>query len=353
MEENTTSLAPEEFAPETVYLNTASLGLPAARTVKALRDATDVWAAGRTDVVGYDVDVRLARERFARLVGTTPDRVAIGSQVSGLTGIVANSLPEGASVLVAEGDFTSLTQPFVSRADLRLTFVPLDRIIDSVEPGIDLVAVSAVQSADGRVTDIAALSEQVRARGARLLVDATQAAGWLPLNAADADYLVCGTYKWLTSPRGVAFLVLHPDADKTLRQLTPGWYAGDDPWAECYTSVRFAESARRFDLAPVWLSFVGTATALGLIEEIGVDAIHGHDTALAQRLRTGLAEFGYEATPGASAIVSVPGLGWAHERLIEAGVVVSNRAGNLRAAFHFYNSAADVDRVLEAVSTLK
>jgi selenocysteine lyase/cysteine desulfurase len=33
-------------------------------------------------------------------------------------------------------------------------------------------------------------------------------------------------------------------------------------------------------------------------------------------------------------------------------VVMSNRAGNLRAAFHLYTTSADVDRALDALSSL-
>ncbi len=33
-----------------------------------------------------------------------------------------------------------------------------------------------------------------------------------------------------------------------------------------------------------------------------------------------------------------------------AGVQVSDRAGNLRAAFHVYNTAADVDRLLDVLA---
>jgi selenocysteine lyase/cysteine desulfurase len=36
--------------------------------------------------------------------------------------------------------------------------------------------------------------------------------------------------------------------------------------------------------------------------------------------------------------------------LSSAGVQVSDRAGNLRAAFHLYNTPADVDRLLDVLS---
>ena len=46
--ESMSSLAPAEFTTETAYLNTASHGLPAARTLAALQEFNALWAEGRT-----------------------------------------------------------------------------------------------------------------------------------------------------------------------------------------------------------------------------------------------------------------------------------------------------------------
>jgi selenocysteine lyase/cysteine desulfurase len=55
--------------------------------------------------------------------------------------------------------------------------------------------------------------------------------------------------------------------------------------------------------------------------------------------------------PGPSAIVAVPGApDSVAQRLTAAGVAFSSRAGNLRFAVHFYNTAADVDLALEAAA---
>ena len=346
------SLAPDEFEPETAYLNTASMGLPPVRTRAALAADIAEWAAGRANPVGYDVAVRASRASFARLVGAQPEQVAIGAQVSPLVGLIAAALPAGAEVLLGQGDFTSLTQPFHGRDDLAVRTVPLEQLAASVGPATALVAVSAVQSADGRVADLTALRTATAAHGARLLVDATQAVGWLPIRADQADYLVCGAYKWLLAPRGSAFLAVSAEAAETLRPIAPGWYAGEDPWAECYDTVRLAASARRFDVAPVWPAFVGTAPSLALIEELTPARIGTHNLALAERFRAGLAKLGHRPVPGESAIVSTPGLGTAAAGLARAGVVMSNRAGNLRAAFHLYTTSAQVDRALDVLSEL-
>jgi len=92
-------------------------------------------------------------------------------------------------------------------------------------------------------------------------------------------------------------------------------------------------------------------SSLTLFEELGVAAVHAHDLALADRFRRGLAGLGHEPLPApGSAIVSVPGLGGRQPELSRAGIEVSNRAGNLRASFHLYNTAADVDRLLDVLA---
>lgn len=344
------TLVRAEFTPKNTYLNTASTGLLPVRAVDAMRAGVESVAAGQSQDMFADVEA--ARAAFARLVGVPDRRVAAGASVAVYTGLIAASLPEGAEVLTAEADFTSVVNPFHMRRDLKVRIVPLERIAESVRPGTALVAVSAAQSADGRIADLPAIREAAREHGARTYIDASQAAGWLPIEADAYDYVSSVAFKWLVCPRGVAFLVVPED----LGGLVPvfaGWVAGEHPWESCYGPVEeLAHSARRFDESPSLFSYAGARHSLELIEELGVDTVRAHDLGLADRFRTGLHGLGHEPVPApGSAIVSVPGLGHLQPELSRAGVEVSDRAGNLRAAFHLYNTTADVDRLLDVLSS--
>lgn len=66
------------------------------------------WRVGADLPGGLDEAVARSREAFARLAGVPTGRVAIGASVSQLIANVAGGLPEGARVLVASGDFTSV-----------------------------------------------------------------------------------------------------------------------------------------------------------------------------------------------------------------------------------------------------
>jgi selenocysteine lyase/cysteine desulfurase len=345
------SLWSTEFASLTTYLNTASCGLTPARSAAAMHRAIDDWRVG--DLSRQALPAIAARESFARLVGVPADRIAVGSAVSVHAGLIAAGLPSGAEVLVADGDFSSLINPFTVRQDLKPRIAPLARLAEEIRPGTALVAVSSVQSADGRLADLPAIRDAAGRHGARVLVDATQSVGWLPIAAGDYDYVVCGAFKWLMCPRGTTFLAVSESAAAELPPIFAGWSAGEDPWLSTYGPVaELAASARRFDASPSFLSYVGAAESLALVEEVGVEAIHAHNVALAERFEAGLTELGHPPIAnGGSAIVSVPGLGDAATALAEAGISLSSRAGNLRAAFHLYNSSADVDRLLAALAT--
>ncbi|SEF12128.1 aminotransferase class V-fold PLP-dependent enzyme [Streptomyces sp. Ag109_O5-10] len=344
------SLVRAEFAPKTVYLNSASNSLLPARTVAALHEAALLRAEGRPLTPLYE-DVEACRAAYARLAGVPVTRVAAGASVAAHSGVIAASLPAGAEVLTAEDDFTSVLNPFHVRGDLKVRAVPLERIADSVRPDTALVAVSAVQSADGRLADLPALREAARAHGARTYVDFSQAAGWLPMDADGYDFTASVSFKWLLGPHGVAFLVL-PEDFGGLTPLLAGWVAGEEPWQSCYGPVaELAHSARRFDLTHALFTFAGLRRSLDLIEELGMAAVHAHDVGLADRFRAGLAVLGHEPVPApGSAIVSVPGLGGRQPALSRAGIEVSDRAGNLRAAFHLFNTTDDVDRLLDALA---
>jgi selenocysteine lyase/cysteine desulfurase len=334
------SLAPAEFAPVGVFLNSATLGLAPLRSVTAMRLYEDSRHAGTINAVAVDAYVERGRASFASLLGREPSEVATGSQTSQFVGLVAASLRPRSVVLAAEEDFTSVLFPFL-RADLEVRVVPLDRLLDSITEDVDLVAVSAVQSADGRLIDLDALADSATSAGALTLVDATQAVGWLPLTGLRADYVVASGYKWLLGPRGTCFLAVSPTAPP-LPELAAGWYAGESRWDSIYgPPLRLAGDARRYDISPAWGCWVGHVPALELLLEVGIERIHAHDVGLANAFREGLG-----LPSGDSAIVSVEAPDDITTRLAEAGIAAAVRAGRLRLSFHLYNSGADVDAAL-------
>ncbi|MDZ5620142.1 aminotransferase class V-fold PLP-dependent enzyme [Nocardioides sp. HM23] len=329
------------------WLNTASFGLPPRAGWDALQEALEQWRSGRGIWEEWQQSADTGRASFARLVGVGVEDVFAGSTVSAAMALIAASIPDGSTVLVTDIEFASNVFPWAAHADRGVTVVaaPVERLVDRIADGIDVVAIGLVQSATGQVSDLAAVSAAARAAGALVIVDATQAVGWLPVDAGLTDACVAGTYKWLMTPRGATFGYVSPQLQELMSPLQSGWSAAvDDRYYGL--EARLFEGARRYDQAPTWFTHVAAAPTLELVEAIGVEAIHRHDLALANAFRAGLG-----MAPGSSAIVSadVPG---AEERFAAADIRASARSGRLRVSFHVYSTQADVDLALGALDGL-
>jgi selenocysteine lyase/cysteine desulfurase len=338
--------AQQLWKPEPGWLNTASYGLPPEPAWTALQDSLAQWRVGSTSWEGWGDSVQRSRTTFAGLIGVPDVDVAVGATVSQMLAPVAASLPAGATVVVPEIEFTSNLFPWLVQEERGVVVrtVPADRLADAVDADTDVVAFSLVQSSDGAVAAYDEIVTAARAHGALVVVDATQACGWLPFDGSRADVVAVGGYKWLMNPRGTAYAYLAPALRERLRPDAAGWFAGRDPHASYYgLPLRLADDARRFDISPAWFSWVGAAPAMELVAEIGVPAIQAHDVALANRFLTGL---GRPAGDSAIVAVDVPG---AEQRLAAAGIRAAVRAGRVRASFHLYSTEADVDAALTAL----
>ncbi len=332
------------WEPAGVYCNTASYGLPPRPAWQALQAALADWHAGATSWEAWGDATDAARATFARLVGVDAGRVAAGSTVSELVGSVITGLRAGARVVVPDIEFTSILFPLMVQRRLEVRTVPAAELAGAVRDGADAVAFSLVQMSTGEVADVEAILAAANSIGAVTLCDATQAAGWLPIDAGRFDAVACAAYKWLMAPRGSAFLTV---SERLLENAVPhsaNWFAGEDVHDSYFgPPLRLAGSARRLDVSPAWFSWVGTEPALRVIEQVGVPAIHAHDVALANRFRTGL---GLEPSNSAIVCVDVPD---AVQRLHRAGIIAAVRGGRLRTSWHIYNTPEDVDHLLDVL----
>jgi selenocysteine lyase/cysteine desulfurase len=340
----------DRFAAGPGYLSACTMGLPTRETVAHLRDDLARWSAGGSTAHGYGGVVEGVRASYAALVGVPVGSVAIGSQTASFVSVLAAAVPAGAEVLCVAGDFSSLTYPFVV-AEARgvvVRHVPLEELAGEIGPDTHLVAFSLVQSATGRVADVAGIREAARVHGAFTLCDTTQAAGAMPVDASLFDATACHAYKWLCAPRGAAFLTLSDRYRRTLAPVQANWYAGADVWASCYgPAMALAEDARAFDVSPAFAAWVGAAPAIALFAGADLAAVHRRNALLGD-----LASAGLGIEQRGQAIVTWPDAdGSDLARLGAAGIVASGRAGRARIAFHVWNDEDDVERVVAALRT--
>ena len=342
--------------PDGIYLDTATYGLPPRATTEALRAALAAWSAGSADWMAWDRRGEDARAAFGRLIGAPPGTIALQPAVSVAVAQVLAALPfdDRTEILAPEGEFTSVLFPALASAGIgRLTVreVPLEALAGEGRTSPALVATSHVRSDDGRMVDLPALRQAAGEAGARILLDGSHAAAVVPPDGAawGVDYYVVAAYKWLLSPRGVAFLYVRPDRLEGIPPLAANWRAADDPYGRYYGGpLTLAATAARLDVSLAWHAWVGAATSLEFLA--GLDPAdrdawsRGQATLLAGLLRV-------PAPP--AAILSLrladgvdPG------RIAQAGVRTAGRAGRTRVAPYLYNTPDEIETAARVLAPL-
>ncbi len=126
--------------------------------------------------------------------------------------------------------------------------MPPGQLANAIERNTAAVAFSVVQSSTGEIARLDDIIEAARANDALVIGDATQAVGWLPVDATRFDVLACSAYKWLMAPKGTSFAYLSP----AVRDRIPPCRAAGTRERTVYYGLplRLRTSARRFDLSP-------------------------------------------------------------------------------------------------------
>ncbi|WP_226004143.1 aminotransferase class V-fold PLP-dependent enzyme [Natrinema salinisoli] len=217
-----------------------------------------------------------------------------------------------------------------------------------------LFCVSSLTWTHGTRLPIADVVEIAHDAGAAVLVDAVQAPGQVPVDVHEwsADFVVGAGHKWLLGPFGSGFLYVRDGVEADLVPAAIGYRSVEDENASDY---RYAAGARRFEVATASPApYAGLTEAIGVLEEIGIDAIRRRIEALTDRLKDGISDErllsprGYE-----SGLVTIAADDPEEtvERLAEQGIVVRPlpTPDAVRASIHAFNDRHDVDALLEAL----
>jgi selenocysteine lyase/cysteine desulfurase len=339
------------------YVDTATYGLPPRPTVEALQHALDAWRTGTADwLEDWEPAGELCRAQAAPIIGAPAAEIALVPAVSVGVGIVAASLTGDDEVVVPDDEFQSLLLPLAAVAERRgatVRRVPFADVADGVTPRTTLVATSHVRSNGGLVQNLDAVGEAARSVGARVVVDATHAAGILPVDAEarGLDVVVVAAYKHLLCPRGVGFVRVAPAEMPRLVPVNASWVSADPRTYFGGGPDELARDARRFDVSLAWHPWVGAVESLRFLNAIAPDDRERWSVGLASAFAE---RVGVE--PTGSSFVGVPVRGDvadATRALAEADVAASVHTGEIRVSFHVYNTPADVDYVAGVVGALR
>ncbi len=339
-------------APGSIYLDTATYGLPPRPTVEVMERALHAWQSGQGNwIEDWDRPSDRCRSDFAALVGTEATNIAYIPAASVGAGVVATALRSADEVVVPVDEFTSTLYPLLVAAERGAVIreVRFEELASSIRPGTRLVAFSLVQMQTGKTADLAAICARAADVGAEIFVDATQAVPFVPVAdlLPQIDYMVVAGYKHLLSPRGTAYFYVRPDRWAGLEAHNANWRAADQPFNRYFGGpLALAGSAARFDVSRAWLPWLGASESLRLLASWKDSDLFPGVRRLADRLAEGCGM----AAPGSS-LVCVPAgdTERAREALREAGIKASVRGDSVRFAPHVYNTDADIDRAIEAM----
>jgi selenocysteine lyase/cysteine desulfurase len=147
----------------------------------------------------------------------------------------------------------------------------------------------------------------------------------------------------------VAFFQVREDHWNDVQPWLANWRAVDPLYTRSYggTLDDLAPDARRFDVSLAWHAWAGAEPSLALLVDWQKQGVLEDVRALARRLALGLGL----AEPSASIVsLRVPDAEIAEAALAELGVRCAARGGNIRLSPHVYNTAADIDQAIDALS---
>src|SRR6266576_977182 len=243
-----------------VYLNTCSLGALGDRTRRRIAEFFDLWQA-RGASAWYDVwwaALSELRARYARVVGASPEEIALAPSVSVALSAVAEALDYGRrpKVVVTSLDCPTVAYQWLAKRARGVELVvvqspdqvsvPVEAIARAVDDRTALVATSHVYFTSGAIQDIKRVADAARQCGALSLVDAYQSVGQVPVDvkAAGVDFLTAGGLKWLLGGPGIVLLYVRDELARRLAPTIAGWFGHKDQFAFDPRGLELHDDAR-------------------------------------------------------------------------------------------------------------
>jgi selenocysteine lyase/cysteine desulfurase len=311
------------------------------------------------------------RAAFARLVGASPDEIAITTSASAGVSSIASAFDFSGPrnrVVTTDFEFPTVGQIWHAQEQRGAEVVhvpagsgglPLEGFEEAIDERTAIVSITHICYWNGHRLDVPGITEIAHRHGASVLLDSYQALGAFPADVADlgVDFLVGGTIKYLLGPAGLAFVYARGGTTDHLTPTAMGWFSQANVFAMDPDRNDPAPDARRFEYGtpPIPNLYAGLA-GMELLEEIGAertwDTIKGLTGRIADEAAARELELVTPADPdrrGALMAIRSTDVEQLVRRLGDAGIVTSSRAGNLRISPHVYNDESDIERLFEAL----
>ncbi|WP_203290661.1 aminotransferase class V-fold PLP-dependent enzyme [Maricaulis parjimensis] len=364
------------------YLNSGSVH----PVSQGARRAVETYLASRgMNGEGGDYSIGRLRgsvlQRYADLINAEASEVAYITSTSAGEQMAVNclGLPRRGGRIVTDvlhffGSFHLYNE--LEAAGMEVVIIPmrdnriyLEDMAAAMTPDTRLVSISAISTINGFQHDLAAVAEMAHAHGAHVYVDAVHAVGSVPVDvkASGIDFMANSSFKWMMGDMGLGFMYVRGDLIGQLERPQAGYqqlasfashaYPYDPPGDEPFETGARDDATGLFAMGTY--SNTGVAHldwSLDYLAGRGIANIQAWRQPLIEKARREMPRLGFEPlTPEDS---TGPLIAWArenaradlYERLNAAGVHVSLSRHRLRISPSVFNSEADIDRVLEALS---
>ncbi|AEI46450.1 aminotransferase class V-fold PLP-dependent enzyme [Paenibacillus mucilaginosus] len=290
---------------ETIYLDHAASSWPKPPQVwKAMQDCMEHYAAnpGRGShsmAVKASRTLFEGRKRLAKLFGVrNPNDISYALNTTmALNQAILGFLSEGDHVICTSVEHNSVRRPLEylkRRHGVQVTYVEtdaagnlnMDRVKEEVRSQTKLIVCSHSSNLLGSILPIASLGQLCEDKGIKLLVDAAQSAGVLPIDVGrmGIHMLAFPGHKSLLGPQGTGGLYLHPDL-----VLEPLLHGGTGSQSEAIEQPNVRPD--RYEAGTQnTVGIAGLIEGLKYIEEKTVEAIYAAEWSLTQRMMQGLNE---------------------------------------------------------------
>ncbi|KAL4940484.1 hypothetical protein BDV06DRAFT_19609 [Aspergillus oleicola] len=305
----------------------------------------------------------------------TTQEIGFASSVADAVSMLLESLDwkEGDSVVVDPDDFPSLIAPFAVKSQAnkekdgieipQVRYASAKELPNAVNSRTRLIAVSYVSYLNGARVNLSHYRKLADSVGAILVVDYSQAAGYMAIDASIADFAFTACHKWLLGVTGVAIAYWNRTRQPGWKPSTAGWHSLDighprPQWGN--EELKLRDDALCFTRGnPGHLSIYILRESFDFLVRWDTAEIEKHVLDLSGALLDGLEKEGIpSSTPrdrdqrAGNVTVHCDGAAEIVDELRSAGVYAWNGNGRIRFSFHGYNCLRDVERIMDVLPAL-
>lgn len=297
------------------------------------------------------------RTTVGRFFGCKRDNVALVPNFSTALNMLLEGMNNKQKVLLLENDYPSVDWPFMKRG-FPISYVKIDEaleenILNAVKnENISILALSVVQWQNGLKIDLDFLKRLKKEFPDVMIIgDGTQFMGTANFNfeASAFDVIGASAYKWLLAGYGCGFMLFKDTVQQHCDLKTIGFNAANANHDK-RDIIRFA---RRFEPGHLACTTFGSlGYSLNYLDGIGKDKIEAQNQKLSEKFKRDFSELGLlqdavVARKNHSTIFNIKGVTNVFNHLVENNVVCAQRGDGIRMGFHFYNTEAEIDAIVD------